>query len=74
MRMKDPEMHKRMCEEVYKLGDSNRAAAEKLKCDPTLIGEWLRNGYMPNTYYLKNFYEAGADVIYILTGERHARS
>ena len=70
MRKTDPEMHKRMCNEIFRLGNSNRAAAEKLNCEPSLVNAWLNSGYMPSTYYLKNFHEAGADVIYILTGER----
>lgn len=72
MRKKDPAMHKRLCEEIYKLGESNKIAAEKLNCDPSLVGEWLRYGYMPSVYYFANFHRAGCDVIYILTGERRA--
>lgn len=71
MRKTDPKMYERMCEEVYKLGNSNRAAGDKLGVDPGLVGEWLRRGYMPSTYFLKNFHDAGADIMYIITGERH---
>jgi hypothetical protein len=70
MRRRDPELHKRLCEELYKLGDSNKIAAQKLDCDPCLVGHWLRKDYIPSAYYLKNFHYAGCDVLYILTGER----
>lgn len=70
MRKRDPEMIKRLHEEIYKLGDSNGAAARKLNCDRELVGDWLRYDYMPSAHYLRNFHEAGCDVIYILTGER----
>ena len=72
MRKHDSDMHKRLCEEIYKLGESNKIAAQKLDVDPGLVGEWLRNGYMPSAYYFKNLYYAGCDIIYILTGERRA--
>lgn len=70
MRKNDPEMYKRLCEEIFKLGDSNKAAAQKLGVEPGLVYEWLNHGYMPSAYYFKNFHYAGCDVIYILTGER----
>lgn len=72
MRLKDVEMHNRLCEEIYRLGSTNAEAARKLNCDSTLVGEWLNNGYMPSAYYFKNFHYAGCDIIYILTGERRA--
>jgi hypothetical protein len=70
MRKCDPDMLERLHEEIYKLGSSNKIAADKLNCDPELVGEWLRHNYMPSAYYLRNFHYAGCDVIYILTGER----
>ena len=71
MRKHDSAMHERLCEEIYKLGETNKIAAEKLGCNPDLVGMWLNREYMPSPYYLKNFHYAGCDVIYILTGERH---
>lgn len=70
MRKRDPGMYRRMREELYKLGDSNRVAAEKLGCDPQLVAAWLQREYMPSTYYMQAFHEAGADIMYIITGER----
>ena len=70
MRKRDPDMYNRLREEIYKLGDSNKIAAQKLGVEAGLIYEWLNYGYMPSVYYFKNFYYAGCDIIYILTGER----
>jgi hypothetical protein len=72
MRKKDPEMHKRLCEEVYRLGDSTSEVAKKLNCHPNTLGQWLNHDYIPSAYFFKNFHEAGADILYILTGERRA--
>lgn len=70
MRKTDPEMYKRLREEIYKLGDTNKITGQKLNCSPTLVGLWLSKEYMPSVYYFRNFYYAGCDIIYILTGER----
>lgn len=70
MKRKDPIMCERVAEEIYKLGDTNRAAARKIGCDPHVVSDWLAGNSIPCAYHLKGMYEAGLDVIYILTGKR----
>lgn len=70
MKRKDPTMSERVAEEIYKLGGTNRDAARKIGCDHHAISDWLSGRSIPSAYYLKAMYEAGLDVIYILTGRR----
>jgi hypothetical protein len=70
MRNRDMGMHKRLCEEIYKLGDSNAEVAKKLHCHPNTVGQWLTHEHIPSVYFFKNFHEAGMDIMYIITGER----
>lgn len=70
MKHKDPIMCERVSEEIYKLGDTNRGAARKIGCDHHAISDWLAGRSIPSAYHLKGMYEAGLDVIYILTGQR----
>jgi transcriptional regulator with XRE-family HTH domain len=70
MKRKDISMCERVAEEIYKLGDTNRGAARKIGCDHHRISGWLSGRSTPSAYHLKGMYEAGLDVIYILTGKR----
>lgn len=68
---RDPGLHTRLCEEIYKLGDSNSVVGKKLHCHPNTVGQWLTNEHTPSAYFFKDFHNAGMDIMYILTGERH---
>lgn len=70
MKRKDFTMHERVAEEIYKLGDSNKAAAQRLGCNRKMISRWVSGRDIPSAYYLKSMHEAGCDIIYILTGKR----
>lgn len=70
MKCKDYIMRDRVAEEIYKLGDTNRAAARKIGCDPHAVSDWLAGKSTPSAYNLKRMHYAGCDIIYILTGER----
>ena len=71
MRRVDPNMHDRVVEELWKLGDTNVIIAEKLGCNYQTVTQWLNQTYIPSAYHFANFHRAGMDIIYILTGERN---
>lgn len=70
MKLKDSIMVERLCEELYSLPGSNREIAKKIGCSPRIISDWTAGRCIPSAYHLKGMYEAGVDVIYILTGKR----
>ena len=70
---RDSEMHKRLCDEIYRLGGSNSEVGKKLHCHPNTVHQWLTHEHIPSAYFFKNFYEAGMDIIYILTGEANSQ-
>jgi transposase len=70
MRKSDPYISQRLCEELWKLGNTNAEIAAKVGCHETTIYQWITNGYTPSGYHFANFHRAGMDIIYILTGER----
>ena len=66
----DLEMSNRLREEIYKLGDTFVEAAKKIGCTNKLVSNWVSNNTIPKAYYLQRLHYAGADVMYILVGER----
>lgn len=74
MRKTDPDMSRRLVEELYRISKTNTELCEKVGCSRTAVQKWINNGFIPSAYYFKKFHYAGCDIIYILTGERHARS
>lgn len=70
VKRKDFTMHERVAEEIYKLGDSNKVVSQRIGCDHKLISSWICGRNIPSAFHLKSMYEAGCDVIYILTGKR----
>lgn len=67
---RDLGLHKRLCDELFRLGGSNAEVAKKLHCHPNTVNQWLTNEHTPSAHFFKNFHDAGMDIIYILTGER----
>lgn len=61
----------RLGEELRKLGLSQRKLAALFGCDQRLVAGYLSGRTLPGAYYLTVMYNAGCDIIYILTGERH---
>lgn len=70
MKKRDPEMSARLVEEIFRLGYTQTELAKMLGCNYNSVTRWLNNGDVPYGYYMKRLYEVGADVVYILTGER----
>ena len=70
MQRRDPDLHKRLCDEIYRLGGSNSEVAKKLNCHPNTVNQWLTNEHTPSAYFFKDFHNAGMDIMYILIGER----
>lgn len=70
MKRKDLSMCDRVAEELYKLPGSQREIARRIGCRNHAISDWLAGRCIPSAYHLKGMYEAGLDVIYILTGRR----
>jgi hypothetical protein len=56
--------------EILRLTDSTKHACQLIGCTKELLRMW-RNGVAPSAIYLIRLHEIGADVIYILTGERN---
>lgn len=67
---KDLIMTERLAEELYKLSGTHQGIARRIGCDRRTLQSWLYEGCIPSAYHLKGIYEAGLDVIYILTGKR----
>ena len=73
MRRVDPQMHERLCQELWKLGDTNDEIAAKVGCGKSTIYQWVTHQYIPSGYHFANFHRAGMDIIYILTGEANSQ-
>lgn len=68
------EIGQRAVEELERLYDvkkyGNKLLVSKMiGCDKKAIGGW-ENGAAPDAIHLQRLHEIGADVIYILTGDR----
>lgn len=70
MRLKDTNMCDRVIEELCKMDGTYEDMARKIGCRTRTIKNWMYDNYTPSAYHLKGMYEAGLDVIYILTGRR----
>lgn len=69
MKRTEPEMRARLSEEIIKLGWSNRDIAEELLCSCEVVAMWRRGVAFPNIRHLRDLYEIGCDIMYIITGE-----
>lgn len=56
--------------EVLRLTESTKHACQLIGCGKELLRAW-RNGVAPSAIYLVRLHEIGADVVYILTGEKN---
>ena len=64
------EIGKRAFEEVSRLFDSQKVAKEMLGISSKqLLYDWME-GVAPSAKYLQRLHYLGADIIYILTGDR----
>jgi hypothetical protein len=66
----DITMHERLLEEIYRISNNDLELSRKLGSTSNVVGNWVHKWGMPNAYYLGALYKQGADVLYILTGER----
>lgn len=67
------EIGKRAFEEVSRLFDSQKLAKEMLGMSSNqLLYDWMV-GVAPSAKYLQRLHYLGADVIYILTGEKEEK-
>ena len=65
------EIGQRAFEEVSRLFDSQKVAKEMLGLSSgQLLYDWMQ-GVAPSAKYLQRLHNLGADVIYILTGEKN---
>ena len=69
-RKADPSIGKSAFEEAYTLADTLPAASKCLGADRKLLYSWNR-GATPEVLYLVKLHELGADILYILTGQRN---
>lgn len=65
----DPEIGKRAYLEVYRLFTTQVVAGKKIGTDRSIISNWSK-GHAPSAFSLQQLAKCGADVVYILTGER----
>lgn len=66
------EMRIRLCEELHRLreqGWSGVDIADELLCSKSTVSRWQNGTLFPNPCYLRDLYEIGCDIMYILTGE-----
>lgn len=68
-RKADVQIGYRAEEEVFRLFPSHPAAAAALGSDRKIVYTW-HQGNAPTAIYLQRLHELGADVLYILTGQR----
>ena len=66
----EPEMKARLSEEINKLGWSTKDIAEELLCSKNAVVTWKRGSDFPTITHLRDLYEIGCDIMYIITGER----
>ena len=67
------EIGQRAFEEVSRLFDSQKVAKETLGISSKqLLYDWME-GVAPSAKYLQRLHYLGADVIYILTGEKNGQ-
>lgn len=61
--------------EVFRLfpNQTNRQIATVIGCGKCVVGEW-GHGVAPSAKYLERLHELGADVIWILTGEKKGKT
>ena len=69
MTIAEPEMIRRLQEELNKLGWSNTDIADELLCTDATVSHWRCGITFPNIRYLRDLYEIGCDILYIITGE-----
>ena len=68
----EPEMFLRLREELEKLnknGWSVNDIADELRCTTVTVRLWRNGTKFPSAVYLRDLYEIGCDIMYILTGE-----
>lgn len=68
-RKADPCIGERAFEEAYTIADTLPEASKLLGADRKLLYSWL-HGATPEVFYLLKLHELGADILYILTGQR----
>ena len=67
------EIGQRAFEEIFRMFETMEAAKNMLGISSKqLVYDWM-NGVAPSAKYLQRMYYMGADVIYILTGERRGK-
>ena len=67
----DRELARRAGRELIRLYGSVEKAAQQTGLTKSPIYSWLLGAHTPDAWALKKMAEHGADVHYILTGERH---
>ncbi len=70
MKRFDFDMHDRLVEEIYRISDNDAELSRKIGASSNVVKTWTNKPIMPVAWYLARLYREGADVIYILTGER----
>lgn len=68
----EPEMRIRLREELDKLHENGWSwadIADELRCSKSLVSRWRCGSLFPDTCYLRDLYEIGCDIMYIITGE-----
>ena len=67
------EIGQRAFEEIFRMFETMEAARNMLGISSKqLVYDWM-NGVAPSAKYLQRLHYVGADVIYILTGERRGK-
>lgn len=66
----DLDMHFRLVEEIYRISKTNADLNRRIGSTGDIVKYWVNTPALPGAYYLAQLYRQGADVIYILTGER----
>lgn len=69
MKKAELEMRRRLSEELNKLGWTNAEIADELRCSKAIVTLWRQGERFPGPVYLRDLYEIGCDIMYILTGE-----
>jgi hypothetical protein len=68
----EPEMFDRLAEELDKLrenGWTNVDIADELRCRDVTVWRWKHGWDFPSITHLRDLYEIGCDIMYIITGE-----
>lgn len=70
MQTYDRSMNTRLVEEINRFNITDAELQRRIGAKPKVVDKWRNHNAIPSPYNLAKLYHLGADIIYILVGER----